>query len=69
MELSHKRIRYLLGMETSTDPELLRDIDQFGFGTERSLEAFQAYSGIRFKERQFSGPAVTGDFPPHPRSA
>ena len=66
MALSQMRVRHLLGIETCSDAEALRDIGRFGFGTVRSIEDFQAYCGIDFKQQTFGGPAVTGDFPPHP---
>jgi hypothetical protein len=66
IELSARRVRHLLGIEKTADAEALLDIADFGFGSARSLDAFQDYCGIRFKERLATGPALTGDFPPHP---
>ncbi len=52
---SMRRIRHLLGMEQSDDPEVLREIDRYGLGTARSLARYQALTGINFKERTIGG--------------
>jgi hypothetical protein len=45
------RVKHLLGIETSADPEALRDIDRFGLGQRRSLEDYQEFAGIDFRAR------------------
>lgn len=66
IEEAHRRVRHLLGIETSNDPDIVRGLDQYGFGQLRSVVDFQAHSGIDFRRQAFGGPAATGDFPPYP---
>lgn len=54
-ERSMRRIRHLLGMEESSDPEALREIGLYGLGTARSLAKYQALTGINFKDRTIGG--------------
>ena len=54
-DLSYKRFRHLLGMDVCMDADVLADIDRYGLGRERSLEAFQVYSGVDFKQRLING--------------
>ncbi len=52
---SVRRIRHLLGMEESDDPDILREIDRYGLGTARSLADYEEASGIDFKRRTIGG--------------
>jgi hypothetical protein len=65
--LAGRRIRHLLGMEPCDDPEALRDLDRLGLGAERSLAAYQAFSGVDFHARSIDGkPAREGLDPTTP---
>ena len=44
--LSYKRIRHLLDVERTSDPEALVDIEKYGMGSVRSLDDFQAIIGV-----------------------
>ncbi len=49
------RLNHLLGMAPASDPEALQEIERFGLGTVRSLDEYQAYSGVDFKNRLIEG--------------
>jgi hypothetical protein len=69
-DLSHLRTRHLLGTERTEDPEALRDIERYGLGKVRSLEEYQAFSGVDFAARTIGGQAASGVFSaPESRSA
>lgn len=53
------RVRHLLGMEESGDAEVLRDMERFGLGTQRTLAEYEAFSGLGFKERTISRSEAT----------
>ena len=54
-QLSLARIRHLLEMEETDDPEALLQIDRYGLGRRRSLAEFQAFSGVDFRNRLING--------------
>ena len=59
---SLNRVRHLLGMSISDDPETLKEIEIYGLGAERDLAAYEAFSGINFKEQTINGKrAVEGE--------
>ncbi len=45
------RYRHLLGMESSHDPDVLKDLDAYGLGHVRSLEQFERFSGLDFRHQ------------------
>lgn len=44
------RVRHLLKIEYSHDPEVISDIERFGIGTERTLYQYERFSGLRFSD-------------------
>jgi len=50
------RLRHILGMEHSADPEVLAELDRYGLGTARGLAAFERASGIDFRRRVLRAP-------------
>jgi len=42
-------------MEISDDPLVLREMERYGLGTQRTLASFQALTGINFKARTIGG--------------
>jgi hypothetical protein len=67
---SLKRAMHLLGMERSNDPEVLREIERYGLGQRRSLETYQAFSGIDFHRRLIGGKTteqIEAESPPDTR--
>ncbi len=59
---SFARVKHLLGTEISHDPEITRDLDIYGLGTERTLDAYQAYSGVNFATKTFDERAEKGEY-------
>jgi Rps23 Pro-64 3,4-dihydroxylase Tpa1-like proline 4-hydroxylase len=57
---SKKRVHYLLTSRPSSDPLVAKDIERYGFGKERTLEEFQAYSGVDFVNKVFTKSAKKG---------
>jgi len=54
-ERSLKRVRHLLAIETSKDPEVLAEIDRFGLGKIRTLVDYQRFAEIEFAARRLYG--------------
>ena len=54
-EQSFARVRHLLGMEHSDDPEVTRELDRYGLGDARSLAEYEAFSRVDFKNRLYEG--------------
>ncbi|MGE3714633.1 MAG: GlcNAc-transferase family protein, partial [Alphaproteobacteria bacterium] len=57
---SFARVRHLLGMETSSDAEVIKDIRKYGLGKKRSLKEYEEFSGVDFAARTFSHRARDG---------
>lgn len=49
------RIRHLLGTESSVDEEALQQIERFGLGSARPLEAYEQFSGVDFRRKLING--------------
>ncbi len=45
------RIRYLLGLSDGLDEQYLTEIDRYGLGTARTLQQYEALTGISFANR------------------
>ena len=43
---SVKRVKHLMGLETSTDPKVLFELDKYGLGTDRTMAEYYATTGI-----------------------
>lgn len=62
-----KRVRHILGMEISTDEDVLEDIDDYGLGSARPLSEYEKFSNVNFNDRSINGtvalepPAPTSD--------
>ncbi|WP_142850064.1 GlcNAc-transferase family protein [Telmatospirillum sp. J64-1] len=52
---SEQRIRHLLGMEVSTDPAVLAELDRYGLGKQRPLSEYEAFARLDFKGRLIGG--------------
>jgi predicted 2-oxoglutarate/Fe(II)-dependent dioxygenase YbiX len=57
-----ERFDHLTGYRESTDEEVLRELDTYGLGTERSIADFEAYAGIDFRAKRVSERARRGQF-------
>jgi hypothetical protein len=62
---SLNRVNHLLGAQESKDPDVTRDLEEFGLGRERTLGEYQRYSGVNFARRVLSEQAKAGrPYPP-----
>jgi hypothetical protein len=60
-ESSHRRNRILFGMEEGDI-----DFEEYGFGTVRTIEQYEAYAGIRFSTRSVQQYTMDKKYPPNP---
>lgn len=63
-ELAAKRLEHLVGYKRSQDPLVTRELDTFGLGTARSLQAFGEFSGIEFADHSVGARALHCGFIP-----
>jgi hypothetical protein len=56
-DISILRFRHLLNMSFTEDTRALQNIDLYGIGSQRSIEAFEVYSGLDFKKRTVNSQA------------
>jgi len=56
------RVRHLLAGEPCDDPLALREIERYGFGRQRTLAEYEAFSGLSFAHRQVAEKALKGSF-------
>jgi hypothetical protein len=54
-ESSRRRVRHLLDARRATDEAALAEIEQYGLGSVRTLQAYEAYSKLDFKGRLYQG--------------
>jgi len=62
--LSHKRNRALFGIDNECRCDM--DFTGFDFGTERTLQQYEAYAGIRFKDRSVQQYTKDNNIAPNP---
>tara|TARA_R110000803_G_scaffold83898_7_gene149976 strand:+ start:371 stop:1612 length:1242 start_codon:yes stop_codon:yes gene_type:complete len=61
---SHARMRKLLGVDGECAPcQRAKEFPKYGLGTERTLEEYEEYSGVRFKDRALRGSAINNEVP------
>ncbi len=61
---SHKRNRVLFGMDNECRCSI--DFGKYGFGNQRTLEEYEAYSGIKFRTRGVQQYTLDNKFAPNP---
>lgn len=61
---SHRRNRVLFGMDNECRCSI--DFGQYGFGTERTLEQYEAYSGLKFRTRGVQQYTLDNKYAPNP---
>ena len=70
-ERAAKRVRHVMGTESSTDPEVLQDIEKYSLGTRRSLAQYETHSGVDFRRKLIGGKTqeeLEAALPPQERS-
>ena len=63
---SHSRNRALFGMDGECSPCMRESLGKYHFGTERSLQEYEAYAGISFKRRAVQQYTLDNKFAPNP---
>ena len=63
-EVSHNRNRILFGMDGNCPCQL--DFGIYGFGTKRTLNDYEKYAGIRFRDRGVQQHTLDNKFAPNP---
>lgn len=66
-DTSHKRNRMLFGMDGECSPCVQKQLEPYTFGTERSLQDYEAYSGLRFSDRAVQQYTIQNNFAPNPK--
>lgn len=61
-QVARARYQHLFGQAPSTDPDVLKELDLYGMGTERSLEDYQHYCGLDYKNMKVTERALRGGF-------
>ncbi|NBO17948.1 MAG: hypothetical protein EBV03_01745 [Proteobacteria bacterium] len=59
-----KRFNHLTGFERSMDPQVIKEIDKYGFGRVRTLAQYEAFSGVDFKRKVAGERALQCEFIP-----
>ena len=59
-ELAQQRCRHLLRIKKADDVRALHQLEQYGLGFERSLDEYQAFSGLNFKRQSLEDKAKSG---------
>ena len=62
MERGTKRFNHLPGYELSDDPDVTAELDKYGFGNVRTLQAFEVFTGIDFNKKTVSKKTTDGLF-------
>jgi hypothetical protein len=67
VELSAKRCQVLLNRLECDDPAVTQDLERYGLGSVRTLQEYEEWSGVDFKNQTFSEDAKLGLFKPFKR--
>ncbi|MBF0613292.1 MAG: hypothetical protein G8345_14340 [Magnetococcales bacterium] len=62
-QFSFARVKHLLGVATSSDPQVIQELDKYGLGSVRTLREYQHYADVDFKRRKIGVRAADGLFP------
>ena len=64
-KISHRRFRILHNMEQAYLSEVL-GINEYGFGKERSLEDYERFAGVRYRDKKAHQHVIDLHLPPNP---
>ena len=59
-ELAQQRCRHLLRIKKADDVRAIHQLEQYGLGFERSMDEYQVFSGIHFKQQLLDEKAKSG---------
>jgi len=65
-DASHRRNRILFGMEEGCTPCMRKGLEPYTFGNQRTLDDYERYAGIRFKDRAVQQYTLDSNFAPNP---
>lgn len=61
-QTSFARVRNLLDIVQCINPEYMRDYELYKLGSMRTLQQYEHFSGVYFKEQRFAQRALDGDY-------
>lgn len=64
--IAHRRNRILFGMEPGCTECMRKSVKDYNFGTERTLEDYEKYSGLKFSTRGVQKYTLDHNFAPNP---
>ena len=64
--VAHKRNRILFGMEAGCTECMRKSVKDYSFGTERTLEDYEKFSGLKFSNRGVQKYTLDNNFAPNP---
>jgi hypothetical protein len=64
-KISHRRFRILHKMEEDPTGEV-KDLDLYGFGNVRTLEQYEKYAGVRYRDKKVQQYTLDFKYPPNP---
>lgn len=65
-ERSLSRLRHLFGIEPSTDPKVLENLDKYALGAARTIKEYESYADVDLCKQRIGGRGWSGHYPPHP---
>ncbi|MBF0176583.1 MAG: hypothetical protein HQL63_07015 [Magnetococcales bacterium] len=60
------RVQHVLGVQTSTDPDAIQQLERYGLGEVRSLDEYETFADVDFRKRRIGVRATDAHFPPAP---
>lgn len=60
---SQQRLRFLVGTETDVPEDCLTELDLYGLGSHRTMQEYEQFSGVDFRQLTVSEEAMYGRFP------
>lgn len=63
---SLSRLRHLFGIEVSTNPAVLLDLERYRLGQVRTLDEFERYADVNLRRQTIGAAGWCGRFPSHP---
>jgi Glycosyltransferase (GlcNAc) len=57
-----RRYLHLMGMKSSDDPQVVREIEMYGLGHQRTLRQYEEYCGVNFSRREVTERAMKCKF-------
>lgn len=68
-QLGRQRFHHMVGHKLSSDADVLRDLEKYSLGNKRSLQEFEEFSGVNFRDMTVSEKALKASFIDIPKPA